>query len=452
MDEPLPLDLDETWTIAQLYEELISYLDRRWGRTNQLWLTGEIQHLTDHRTGNGYLDLVDPDRPGRDAPVVRAKCWRTNWSSIKGSLRRHGIALEEGAVVRVRGYVDVYAPRGELSFIVTALDVEALRRAALGEHARRRQDLLVALGAEGLLERNRSLPFPELPLVVGLVASKDTEGCNDFLGTLEASGFAFEVVLAPAAVQGPRAPRELTSGVLDLARGAVDVICIVRGGGAQSDLHAFDDERVARAIATCGVPVLTGVGHTGDISVADLVAHAAHRTPTACGEALVSRVRDWYGGHVADPARALESVATGVVDELTDVLHQRRRHLAVVGRHHLERARDRLAHTSGGVVRGAPRALDAACARRVERTARLVDRADSGLRRASAALQQRRTLLAAYDPGRQLARGWTITTDAAGRLVRAADLEAGSAIVTRFADGVARSTVTGVDRAGSEGS
>src|SRR5271167_4760868 len=113
---------DDTRSIAQLYAELTEYLDDRWGRGQQLWVVGEVQALSDARSGHCYLDLVDPSVTGRDVPTLKAKCWRSTWGPLKASLRAAGLALSEGSVARARGYVDLYAPRGELGFIITELD------------------------------------------------------------------------------------------------------------------------------------------------------------------------------------------------------------------------------------------------------------------------------------------------------------------------------------------
>jgi exodeoxyribonuclease VII large subunit len=437
---------DDTRSISQLYQELTAYLDQGWGRARQVWVSGEVQKLSDHRSGHCYVDLVDPKATGRDVPTLKAKCWRSTWGPVKASLRSAGVRLTEGTVARVRGYVDLYAPRGELGFIITAIDIEALQLAALGEHARRRLELLRTLEVEGLLEANRSLTMPAVPVRVGLVASKGTEGYNDFVGMLEASGIAFQIRHARVAVQGANAARDLAGGIAMLERRECDVICVVRGGGSQTDLGPFDDERVARAIAGSPVPVLTGVGHTGDVSVADLVAHRAHRTPTACAEALVAIVNDWYVVHVAAPAQRVADAAIAAIDELVDDASQRRRHLVVVSRHRLQRADDALATSAAAAARHAPHALARASTGLLQRSERLGPLSRHRLDAAADRLAARRTLFAAYDPTKMLARGWSITSDASGAVVRSIEgLEPGGSLVTRLADGVARSSVTGVE-------
>src|SRR5208282_6661930 len=128
----LGVALDDTRSISQLYQELTAYLDQGWGRARQVWVYGEVQKLSDHRSGHCYVDLVDPSAAGREAPTLKAKCWRSTWGPLRASLRAAGVRLTDGTVARVRGYVDLYAPRGELGFIITAIDVEALQLAALG--------------------------------------------------------------------------------------------------------------------------------------------------------------------------------------------------------------------------------------------------------------------------------------------------------------------------------
>lgn len=440
---PLVYEKDESRSIAQLYAEVARTLDARWGRAHQVWVTGEVQKLSEHRSGHCYLDLVDPAASGRrEVPTLKVKCWRSSWAPIRASLQRAGLSITEGTMVRIRGYVDLYAPRGELSFILTTVDAEALRLSSLGEHARRRAELLQRLVAEDLLEANRRCPMPEVPLSVGLVASKDTEGYNDFVGMLGASGFSFRVTLARATVQGARAPTDLAAAIGRLVRDGSEVVCVVRGGGSQTDLAAFDDERVVRAIATCPVPVLTGIGHTGDVALADLVASAAHRTPTACAESLVAVVRDWYAEHVGDAARRVADAAEALVGECEALLDQGRRHLAVVARHRVERADTDLRHAAGTAARCAAHGLERTLASLSHRASRLEPLVRRHVDGATASVEHRRALLAAYDPVRLLERGWTITTDESGRAVRFAELEVGATISTRFARGVARSTVT----------
>ena len=141
--------------------------------------------------------------------MLNVKCWSTRWRSVRSTLDRLGITLDAGMVVRVRGEVQFYKPRGTVDFILSELDTDAL----LGKVAAERARLIKALVDEDLFDRQRRLPVPVLPLRVGLVASPDTEGFNDFIGGLHGSGMAFDVTVAPTTVQGKGAPTEVAAAI-----------------------------------------------------------------------------------------------------------------------------------------------------------------------------------------------------------------------------------------------
>ena len=197
-----------------------------------------------------------------------------------------GVRMTDGTDVRIRGRLDWYSPRGQLQLRMTAIDPAY----TLGQLEVARAALLARLAAEGLLRANGTLTMPLAPLRVGLVTSEGSAAEADFLDELRRSGFAFQVLRVDTRVQGPDAPRSIGSAIRMLCTHPLDVLALVRGGGARTDLAAFDDEAVARAIAGCPVPVLTGVGHEVDTSVADEVAHTTAKTPTACAQLLVARV------------------------------------------------------------------------------------------------------------------------------------------------------------------
>lgn len=430
-------------SIAALYGEVEGALARAFPRARQLWVRGEIQTISDQhgRSGHCYVDLVDPDAAGdRQAPVLRVKCWRTTWGPLRATLGREGISLEPGMVVVLRGALDFYRPRAEVGFILAELDVTAL----LGRLAAQRAALLRKLAAEGLLEKNRSLPVPAVPLRVGLVASPGTEGYRDFLGQLQSSGFAFRVTVAPTAVQGAGAPAAVARALRALAaRGPdLDLVVLVRGGGAKADLVAFDAEAVARAVAGSPVPVWTGIGHTGDESVADLVANRACITPTECGRELAHRVAGWWEAAVAGAAEAVVRRATEVVADASRRGVDVRGRLAGTARHLVHRQSERLEARVATIGRCAPHALDDARTALVRRGSRLGPLAVGHLERAGDRTAAWRRLLAAYDVDRQLERGYTLTLDDEGHLVRSVAAAApGRVLVTRFADGRARSVV-----------
>jgi exodeoxyribonuclease VII large subunit len=420
-------------------------------RNRQLWVRGEIHSFSDQsgRSGHCYLDLVDPDEGGgsgvprgRGAPALKVKCWKGTWGTMRSALGKEGIALAEGMVVVMRGTLDLYRPKGEIGFILSELDVTAL----LGRLAAQRAELIRKLESEGLLRRNATMPLPEVILRVGLVASPGTEGYRDFLGQLTGSGYAFVVQVVPVTVQGGEAPAAVASGIKALCRTECDLVVLVRGGGSKADLAAFDAELVARAVAGASKPVWTGIGHTGDESVADMVANRACITPTECGHQIVVRLDTWWGVHVGQPAAVLARRVPMLLADAQARDAQARGRLTRAARHQLQVHAERLTVRARGVARRAASGLEARQVGLRTHTARLGPLSHGHLARQDERVRSWRRLLTAYDVDRQLERGYSLTLNADGQLVRGAgELKVGEAITTRFADGTVRSRVETIE-------
>jgi exodeoxyribonuclease VII large subunit len=429
----------DAMSITELYERV----DRavRSAFPDDVWIAGEIRSMNVLRNGHCFLDLVDPSQADDSgAPKLNAKCWAGTWRGVKGSLDRLGISLEVGMVVRARGRVELYKARGSVDFILRELDTEALMGRVAAERAR----LVQALVDEDLYDRQRRLRLPDVPLRVGLVASQDTEGYHDFLGQLEASGLAFAVTHVQSAVQGTDAPEQLATAVTALQRSPVDVIAVVRGGGAKADLAAFDHELVARAVATSELPVWTGIGHTNDVSVVDEVAQRACITPTECGRELVNRVLAVWQ-RIEDAGARLARLAAHGADREFAALVARRRALASGSRAQLDRQDDRLVGVRVTLGRSASAAVLAAGAALAVRSTRLAAATTQALEVAELRAVQHRRLLGAYDVHRQLERGWSVTRDRDGSVLRSvAGLTAGTVLTTQLADGSLVSEVTGI--------
>ena len=443
----------DVMSVGSLYEAVEGALTRAFPRTRPLWVRGEIAQISDHRSGHLYLDLVDPDDAGRSrgrggAPTLKVKCWRTTWGPLRHALGKEGIELAQGMVVVLRGTIDLWRAKGEVSLVLVEIDVTAL----LGRMAADRARLLRTLEAEKLLGRNASVAMPDVPLHVGLVASPGTEGCRDFLGQLLGSGLGFRVSHVKVPVQGPGAPASIARAVTMLGRSDCDVIAVVRGGGAKADLAAFEAEVVARAVATSPKPVFTGIGHSGDETVADVVAARVCITPTACGQQIVALAQSWWSAHVAEPADRLARRVPAFLAAAETRDTQARRRLTAAARHQLRVHRERLTGRASGLGRAAPARLESSEAGLRVRSARLGPLAAGQLGRSEERLVAWRRLLAAYDVERQLERGYTLTLTADGALVRrAGDLVASQEIVTRLADGTVRSRVEAVEEAGDGG-
>jgi len=427
---------DEALSVSQFYDRVKAALAREF--TEDVWVVGEIRGLRESR-GHHYIELADEsaDQAERGSAQLEVVCWARDWPRVAAALGEAGVALEPGRVVRVRGRVSVWEGGSKLRFTLTELDIAAL----LGGIAAARRRLLRTLELEGLLHANQRLALPLVPLHVGVVTSPGSEAHRDFVGQLDRSGFAFQVYFEATLVQGAEAPDQIAAALTRLRLSPIDLAVVVRGGGARGDLAAFDSEPVARAIATAPFPVWTGIGHTGDRSVADEVAHRAMITPTQCGEAVVERVAE-YLGEIERTAGALRGLARARLDSTGYQLEAASAALGRGARRQFERR--------AVVLRAAGVELSRVVLARFRReAAQVADRAVhlGAVTRRSVATQQheltrRRQVLRAYDPVRQLERGWTLTSDASGRLVRTtATLTVGARITTRFVDGEARSVV-----------
>jgi len=407
---------DEVLEVGAFYQLLTAQLESAFGRRHPHWVRGEIAKV--YEKGHVYVDLVDAGSASSDTkrPVLNAHCWATPWAPLKKKLAAEGVTLTAGLIVNFYGYVDVYAPQGKIGFTITQIDVQGL----LGDVARRRQELIARLTAEGLLDANKRVPISPVPLRVGLVASPGTEGYSDFTGQLLHSGYGFDVVLVKSAVQGEAAPAQIVAAIEALDEHGVDIICVVRGGGSKGDLACFDDERVARAIAASSTPVFTGIGHTGDESVADLVAHTRAITPTKLGEEIAAIVASWHERHVRVPAQRVLDATVEILDEATEYVAERRRTMIFAVRDRLRAEQRHLMSTRSG----------------------LLVRSRHLLETGAQTLSSRRALLGAYDPKRRLAQGWSVVTGRDGAVVKSlADVEVGDEVSVLVSDGSFESTV-----------
>ena len=424
-------------SVTEFYDQVKSALSNAF--PTDIWVMGEIRDVRE-RKGHHYIELADEPGGERDrsgGAQLEVCCWARDWPPVHQQLTEAGVSLEAGRVVRVRGRVSVWEGGSKIRFTLTELDIASL----IGGIAAARRKLLLALEAEGLLEANRKLALSPVPLRIGLVTSPGSEAHRDFVGQLERSGFAFSVNLEPTLVQGTEAPGQIAAALTRLANSPIDLAVLVRGGGSRRDLAAFDSEPVARAISTAPFPVWTGIGHTGDRSVADEVAHLALITPTKCGEAVVGRVREYLDG-IETRARQLTKLAGAQLDEVMHGLRSAATTLGRISNNELD--------WKAGDLRTAKLALARGVTARLDRSAREREKLSIALETATRRLlstdekemARRRQVLRAYDPARQLERGWTLTCDEEGRIVRSVEgIEAGKRLRTRFADGDATSVV-----------
>lgn len=409
-----------------------------------LWVEGQIRNLSRSANGHVYFNLVEPiaagDQPRAQVSVTLLAPER---KAVNNQLKRAGgaVRMEDGIEVRIQGRLRWYAPRGTLQLKMSAIDPAF----TLGRLRADRDRILAALVTDGLLDANRARPMPVVPLRVGLVTSVGSAAHADVLGELTASGLGFTVRCVDARTQGVECERSVTRALRRLAADGVDVVLVVRGGGARTDLAGFDTDGVARAIAAMPVPVLTGIGHEVDTSIADEVAHAAHKTPTAAAAAVIGVVQQFLD-RVDQRWTATRRAAVAAATVADGRLDRRSVRVGRAATRSLTRHTARLDVAAERTGRGAGRALDRSEAVLAAALTTSAGRAGRGLHRAGRSVDALAAQVRLHDPDLVLARGWTITTTADGRPVgRLADLAPGTDLRTRFADGTVTSTVTAVD-------
>jgi exodeoxyribonuclease VII large subunit len=462
-------ELTHTYSVAELGQRLLDALETCF--PDDVWVHGVIVNLKRSRNGHVYFDLCDLVEAGQpplaSLPVA---LFKMNKDVVNMLLKRTGnIRMEDGVQVRIRGVVTFYPPTGRLQLRMTSIDPSF----TLGSIAADRDRVLKKLAAEGLIECNRSIPLAAAPLRVGLVTAAGSAAYHDFMTELTNSPISWQVQHSDVQVQGARAEAAICAALATFARRSVDVIAIVRGGGSRTDLMAFDSELVARAIAASPAPVLTGIGHETDRAIADEVAHACYKTPTACAQALVALVQGYLRGcesawtQVQQRARVildahesatieLANHTTSATTRLLAAHRQQSRHLAeriaAETNHALSRAQARLDGHRAGTVGTARRQLRQAHTGLDQHLGALPGRAARAMARAEREVDSTASRVRAHDPARVLARGFTVTRRPDGSVVRsAATLTPDDELLTTFGDGTARARVLSVDRAPAAG-
>jgi len=434
-DDAIPEEVaDPTFTVGELAEAINEQLRR--GFRDGIWVRGEISGLRNSGP-HTYFDLIEHGDDGK--AVMNVQLFAPAKARMAGMLRKFRLELRNGMKVRIHGHLDFWAQGGRLGFKMASLDPKY----TIGDIAQLRDEVVRRLVAEGLMDTNKRRAVSPVPLRVGVVASVGTAAWHDFHDELTRSGFGFRLVVADVRVQGDLAENMVAAGIARLAmRGSLDTIVVIRGGGARNELATFDSEKICRMIATCPVPVFTGLGHEVDRSVADEVAHTALKTPTACAGELISRVT----AYAADTEQAFAAIVTRSTtslaestNALSEVGHRiaRRTHAAV------ERSDERLAMRVEQLTRSAPIITDRAIEHLDRSATRLGERPVTLLDRASQRLDVVAARVASLDPAVQIARGWTITRDASGEIVRSiADVRPDDTVTTTLIDGSVTSTVT----------
>lgn len=379
----------------------------------QYWVVGELSDVsTPAFGGHFYGELVQKDEES-DRIVARARitCWARNYNMIRLRFQKEaGETLRKGLQVKLLVEVNFHEQYG---YSLNVVDIDSTF--TLGDLAKRRREILQQLEKDGILHDNQSLPLPRLLKRIAVISSATAAGYGDFCHQLEENdyGFHFEVQLFPAVMQGEQVPESIIAALEEIREEPpFDLVVIIRGGGASSDLSDFDSYELAACIALYPLPVLTGIGHERDETVLDYVAHTKVKTPTAAASFIIE--------HQAEEAALL------------DDLYQRITHSA---KEQIQREKQRLEHQRAvlpllfmGFYQKGENKL-------VLLSQRLSSSAKQSLEREKHSLQLMQQRLNSLDPRLLLKRGYTITT-CGGKLVRSIEgLAEGEVLTTQTEKG-----------------
>jgi exodeoxyribonuclease VII large subunit len=365
--------LPRALSVGELTRALRNALEPRF---RDVWVAGEVANLRRQASGHVYFTLKDSEA------VLGAVLWASQ-------ARRLRLELAEGLEVVARGFVEIYPPHGKYQLVVQEVELRGA-----GARALQLQQLKARLQEEGLLDPARKRPLPFLPRRIGVATSPTGAALRDFLRVLHGRFPSMPVLVAPCRVQGEGAAATVIAAVKALCRAGVDLVVVTRGGGSQEELAAFDDERLARTLAACPVPVISAVGHEVDVSVADLVADVRAATPTHAAQLAAPVREELRAGLAAVRARLERALAAAVASRRQELRALRAElldpaHLLSRERHRLDDLAHRAAEAARAPARLRRAALEALRARlsRQEPRARLRalrGRADAAARRLQA--------------------------------------------------------------------
>ena len=409
---------------------------------DEYWVEAEISEARENN-GHCYLELVQKDERG-NTPVARAsaKCWRSTWQSIRPKFERiTNMRLHSGMKVLLLVYPQFHEAYG-FSWIVDDIDPTY----TLGDMARRRQEIIRTLKEEGVFDLNRQIPMPAFAQRIAVISSKTAAGYGDFCRQLEDNqyGFRFSVTLFPAIMQGEGVEQSIILQLNDIYVHAdsFDCVVIIRGGGASSDLSGFDSLALAENIANFPLPVVTGIGHERDETVADMVAHTRVKTPTAAAAMLVENLRS-IADHIADIQQRISNKVLMVMQterqrlsRLSQIIPALFSVVSVKQTSRVDRQAQRLAAAARNLLATRSSRLDVL-------SSRLGPSATAITAKENHRMEMLAQRVSAVDPQLMLSRGYSITTTADGKVVKdAAALASGMEITTRFSKGQVKSVVT----------
>ena len=404
------------------------------------WVIAETSDLRLNRSGHCYTELIEKDDRGTTIAKIGAAIWAGTYRDLYNKfLRSTGQVLATGMKVMVKVTVNFHSLYG-MKVVINDIDPNY----TLGDMARQRQEIINRLTAEGIIDLNKELPWPEVPQRIAIISAEGAAGYGDFMNQLTGNpyGLQFYTCLFNAVMQGAQTVPTVMAAMDRINRhiDLFDCVVIIRGGGATSELNSFDNYDLASYVANFPIPVIVGIGHERDVTVLDYVAALRVKTPTAAAETLIQR------GTTA--LAHLDELQDAVVTAVRDTVGQAREHLAffttmipAAARHLIDTNRIRL----GNHAKNIPFAAQGLIVNQRTRLERAVERMGDAASRALQREQQRLVALGdkatLLSPVNTLQRGYSLVR-LGDKCVTAADqLHSGDQITVQFATGTTDATV-----------
>jgi exodeoxyribonuclease VII large subunit len=434
---------EEALTVSQINNRIRDVINMGFSQT--VWICGEIQGYNRNKDRSHiFFELCEKD-PVAKTIIARVGLviFSTRKSYIQDVLKcsENAFELKDDIEVKFLCKVDFYPPHGAIRLLVEGIDPVY----TLGKIAQDRQRLIAKLKKEGILEKNKGLPLPLVPLRIGLITAYDSAAYNDFMSELQLSGWGFQVYFMKALMQGKGAQADVCRALKELDRmDTVEVIVITRGGGSIAELSCFDSEQIAVTISQCTKPVISGIGHEINVTVTDLAAHTFQKTPTATAQFLVERVSDFLAS-LTELGIELVRLAQGRLDKENKRLQSGAFQLQSHTHHYLKDHHQVISRFMEMLKRLPRKLLHNEQLTAERRKDLLVKTLRERLKDALTKIQHIERMIEIAHPINTIRRGFSITRTETGKILRSvAQLNEGTAIRTQLADGVLDSQVIGV--------
>ena len=458
--------MTESITLSELQRQIKTSIYV--GVPDSYWVVAEVSDFKVNYAGHCYLELIEKEANSNSIKAkLRAIIWRNQYFYINNKfVEETGSPINNGVKILVKGSVEYHELYG-ISFVISDVDITY----TIGDMEATRKAIIKRLTDEGVLYMNKELTFPLLPQRIAVVSSSNAAGYTDFINHLHnnEAGYLFKVVLFDSVMQGEGTEESVVSVLNKIADSVdnFDVVAIIRGGGSRSDLSWFDNYNIAYYVTQFPLPVLTGIGHDKDVSVTDMVAYNALKTPTAVANYLIDcfarteAILDNLSKEIAEKSEDIIAENRQMVESFVSKLKLSATQLTIIQDKRLNYLKENIIRLGRSMVYKSSVGIEkfntrlnmsrktrcnAAKEMLDNKTLRLHDKTKVFLEKNSSRIKELETRLNYLDPQNVVARGYTISYKD-GKIIKSiSDLQEGSIIRTRFRDGYADSEVTSTNK------